>query len=223
MVLAGFKITSVTEEETQIKIEAFSQATAGHCPRCNIYSKSLHGWHLRCPQDLPHIDYGIDLYLTVRRFRCQNPNCPQKTFVERFPGWLAVHARRTERLTKRMREVAFEVGGETGKRILRWFQIATSGDTLIRIMRQTVLRPTTGVRMVGIDDWALKKGRSYGTIIVDLEKQRVIDVLLERTAEIVSQWLQNHPQIELSPPLGIDQPRRQHCLDRYNPHPPTVE
>ena len=104
------------------------------------------------------MEQGLDLQLTVRRFRCVHPECPQKTFVERFPGWLALYARRTERLTRRLRTVAFEVGGEAGRRILRCFQIQTSGDTLIRIMRRVTPAPIDDVRMLGIDDWALKKG-----------------------------------------------------------------
>ena len=83
------------------------------------------------------MEQGIDLHLTVRRLRCVSPDCPQQTLVERFPGWLRMYARRTERLTQRMRRVVFEIGGEAGRRVLRCFQIQTSGDTLIRLMRAT--------------------------------------------------------------------------------------
>jgi transposase len=178
-------------------VVAHSTAKCGICPRCGKTSRALHGWHPRLPQDLPSLEQGIDLHLTVRRFRCVNPDCPQKTFVERFPGWLAVYARRTERLTQRMRMVAFEVGGEAGRRVLRYFQIQTSGDTLLRIIRRTPLVPTESARVLGIDDWALKKGRDYGTLMVDLERHQVVDVLLERTASVVRDWLQNHPQVQL--------------------------
>lgn len=143
------------------------------------------------------MEQGIDLHLSVRRFRCVNPDCPQKTFVERFPGWLAVYARRTERLTQRMRRVAFEIGGEAGRRVLRCFQIQTSGDTLIRLMRATPTVQVSNIRILGIDDWALKKGRAYGTLLIDLEKHQVVDVLLERTAPVVDRWLRQHPDIQV--------------------------
>jgi len=188
---------TVSQENKRLTLAARSQATSGDCPTCGSRSKALHGWHQRIPQDLPSTENGIDLWLTVRRFRCRNLECQQQTFVERFPGWLAVHARRTQRLTQRLRTVAFEVGGEAGRRILRCFQIRTSGDTLIRIMRGTTPVLVDQVQMVGIDDWALKKGRDYGTLIVDLEKHQVVDVLLERTAQVVHDWLQQHPHIQL--------------------------
>ncbi len=178
-------------------VVAHSTAVCGLCPRCGKTSRALHGWHQYLPQDLPSVEQGIDLHLTVRRFRCINPDCPQKTFVERFPGWLAVYARRTERLTQRLRTVAFEVGGEAGRRVLRCFQIQTSGDTLLRVLRRTLLVPTASARVLGIDDWALKKGRDYGTLMVDLERHQVVDVLLERTASVVRDWLQNQPQVQL--------------------------
>ena len=178
-------------------IVAHSTAVCGVCPRCGNASRALHGWHQRLPQDLPSVEQGIDLHLTVRRFRCVNPDCPQKTFVERFPGWLAVYAHRTERLTQRMRTVAFEVGGEAGRRVLRCFQVQTSGDTLIRLIRATPTIWVSDLQMLGIDDWALKKGRDYGTIFIDLEKHQVVDVLLERTAPVVDQWLRQYPDIEV--------------------------
>ncbi|MEO8392151.1 MAG: ISL3 family transposase [Chloroflexota bacterium] len=178
-------------------VVAHSTAMCGICPRCGKTSRTLHGWHQRLPQDLPSVEQGIDLHLSVRRFCCVNPDCLQKTFVERFPGWLPVYARRTERLTQRMRRVAFEVGGEAGRRVLHSFQIQTSGDTLIRLMRATPTIQVSNLRMLGIDDWALKKGRDYGTILIDLEKHQVVDVLLERTALVVEQWLRQHPEIQV--------------------------
>lgn len=206
-------------------VEARSSATSGSCPKCGLVSQALHGWHQRSPQDLPCIEQGVNLCLTVRRFRCLNLECRQKTFVERFPGWLAVHARRTERLTQRLRNVAFEVGGEAARRLLRWFQIETSGDTLIRIMRRTLIMPVSNVRVLGIDDWALKKGRSYGTLLIDLEKHQVVDVLLERTSSVVDHWLRQHPDIqvitrdrssEYSLGIQLGAPQAQVVADRWH-------
>ena len=93
-------------------------------------------------------------------------------------------------LNPAMQHVAFEIGGEAGRRVLRCFQIQTSGDTLIRIVRRTALVQVDEARIIGIDDWALKKGRDYGTLIIDLEQHRVVDVLRERTTQVVSDWLQ---------------------------------
>jgi transposase len=140
---------------------------------------------------------AVRLHLWVKRFCCLNTTCSQKTFVEQFPDWLPAYARRTTQLTDLLRRVAFEVRAETAHRLLKYFQIAASGDTLLRIIRQTRQVSTGFPRIIGVDDWALKKGRSYGTLVVDLEQHRPLDLLLERTSAVVAEWLQQHPGIEI--------------------------
>jgi transposase len=135
--------------------------------------------------------------LNVRRFCCVHVECPQKTFVEQFPEWLPAYARHTTRLNSLIHQIGLEVGGEAGRRILHYFKVPVSGDTIIRRVRQTHLEPPSKPRVIGIDDWAFKKGRSYGTIIVDQEARRVIDLLDDRTAPTLASWLQNHPSIEI--------------------------
>lgn len=190
-------------------------------------SRGLHGWHQRKPQDLPSIDKAVKLALRVRRFLCLNTACPQKTFVERFPEWLPLYARRTTRLSDVVQRIGYEVGGESGSRILKYLQIAVSGDTVLRVIRQmaTSALPERHIRHIGIDDWAVKKGRNYGTIIVDLERHDVIDLLPDRTAETVAQWLQDHPTIEViardrSPDyingIGAGAPQALQVADRWH-------
>ena len=140
---------------------------------------------------------GVRLYLWVKRFRCLNPVCSQQTFVEQFPDWLPTYARRTTRLTEVLRQVAFEVSAEAARRLLKHFQIEVSGDTLLRIIRQTPLGSMGTPQVIGLDDWALKKGQHYGTLLVDLQRHRVIDVLLERTSVVVAAWLKQHPSVEI--------------------------
>jgi Transposase len=97
-----------------------------------------------------------------------------------------------------LRQVAFEVSAEAAHRLVQYFQIVSSGDTLLRIIRQTPAVLIGSPRIIGVDDWALKKGRRYGTVVVDLEEHRPIDLLLERTAAVVTAWLQQHPVLRLS-------------------------
>jgi len=157
----------------------------------------LQGWYHRHPQDLPCQAQTVRLDLQVRRFVCPNTACPQRTFVEQFPEWLPAYARRTLRLTDVLRQVAFTVGGEAGKHIVKVFRIVVSGDTLLRIMRQTPLAPFKMATVIGIDDWAMKKGRRYGTLVVDLERHQALDVLPERTGAVVTDWLKHHPEIAI--------------------------
>jgi transposase len=195
--LSGFIIENIHSAEGAFHIQGQSTAQCACCPRCQQSSTTTHGWHDRHPQDLPGLGQTMRLHLQVRRFRCLNTACPQKTFVEQFPDWLPRYARRTTRLTAVLRQVAFEVSGEVGRRILSHFRVIVSGDTLLRIIRQTQFTSACSPRVIGVDDWAFKKGRRYGTIIVDLEMHRVIDVLPERTAAIVENWLRAHTSVEI--------------------------
>jgi len=114
-----------------------------------------------------------------------------------LPDLLAVHAQRTDRLTVVLREIGFALGGEAGQRITEILQMHWSADTLLRIMRRTVLETPPPARVVGVDDWAIRKGRVYGTILVDLERRRPIDLLPDREAETLADWLKTHPGIEI--------------------------
>lgn len=184
-----------------------------------------HGWYTRRPQDLPCIGQGVDLELTVRRFRCVNPACPRKTFAEQFPDWLPAYARRTTRLTNTMRRVGFEVSAESSRRILGWLRITTSGDTVLRIVKQTPLRLPTTSRVVGIDDWALRKGQRYGSIIIDHETHQVLEIVKGRLSEDIQPWFRSHSEVEIvtrdrSPDyrngLAEAAPQAQQVADRWH-------
>lgn len=183
--------------EDTLCIQAHSLKTIDHCPDCQQPSSSIHSRYTRHPQDLPCTQRGVQLELCVHRFRCANPTCPRRTFVERLPELVPFYARRTRRLTVRLRAVGFEAGAEAGARIGRHFGIQTSGDTLLRVLRQTPETCHSPPRVVGIDDWAFKKGLRYGSILVDLERHCPIDLLPDRQVETVKQWLAQHPSIEM--------------------------
>lgn len=195
--LPGFEIDQVQIREEVLRIEAHSRARFAYCPGCGQSSSSVHSYYTRSPRDLPCSEYRVRLALRVRRFRCFNEGCPRKTFAERLEA-VPPHGQRTIRLTTVLRAVVFEVAAETGTRLTRSLKMPISADTLLRVARQTpmgTIIPTP--RVLGIDDWAFKKGRRYGTILVDLEQHRPIDLLPDRTAETLTAWLQAHPGIEI--------------------------
>jgi transposase len=174
-----------------------STAASAACPRCGTPSDRVHSQYRRTVADLPCHDRPVALRLVVRRFRCAKPDCPQAIFCERLPGLLDAHARSTARLTDAHRAVGFALGGEAGARLAELLDMPTSPDTLLRRVKEAPDEPAPPPRYVGIDDWAFRKGQRYGTVVVDLERGRVIDLLPDREAATVEKWLREHPGVEV--------------------------
>ena len=180
-----------------VEVEAISIRGTCVCPTCGSQSTVTHGWYNRHPQELPSVGQMMRLCLQVRRFCCINSQCSRRTFAEQFPNWLPAYARRTDNLTSLMYRVGLQVSAEVGHQILSYLQVKVSGDTLLRILRKKPLETQASPVIIGVDDWAFKKGRNYGTIVVNLETHRVYDLLPDRTAETLAQWLQVHPSIKV--------------------------
>jgi transposase len=195
--IEGFKITQVTVGEMIIEIHAESTSQVAICPDCGCASTQCHGWYQRHPQAVSSVGRQMRLCLSVKRYRCGNPACQRQTFAEPLSSWLRTFARRTNQLTALLYAVCVEVGAEVAHRIFQHLQIRVSGDTLLRVLRQKPVTPSHDLRVIGVDDWAFKRGRNYGTIIVNLETHQVVDLLPDRTADTLANWLQAHPTIEI--------------------------
>jgi transposase len=138
------------------------------------------------------------MHLQLARWRCCNRRCPRKIFAERVPKLAVPWARRTDRLGEVVQLFGHAMGGRPGERLMSRLGMPVSDDTILRAVKRVNLDSgAVPLRVIGVDDWAWKKGQTYGTILVDLERRRVVDLLPIRSAESVAEWLAQHPEIEL--------------------------
>ena len=181
--LPNCQITDCQLSQQGYILFAHSTNKQASCPLCQQVSNRPHGFYYRKPTDLPISDKPVQLRLRLSRFCCLNPACSKRTFSQPCPDWLPAFARRTTRLAHAQRSVAMMLGGKAGSRLLTHLHMPTSHDTLLRLIRkwQPLIGPTP--HALGVDDWAIRKAKTYGTILVDPERHQPIDLLEGRTAE----------------------------------------
>ena len=195
--LPGCRLDAVQSNPFDLVVEARSKARSAVCPTCGQRSRRIHGLYTRSPADLPVSDRAVGLRLRVRRFRCLRETCPRRTFAEPFPDLVARHARRTDRLAAAQVRTGLTAGAEPGARLLHDLRMSTSPDTVLRLVHKHPTPDAATPRVLGVDDWAWRKGRSWGTILIDLETRRPVDLLPDRTSASVSTWLRDHPGVEI--------------------------
>jgi len=140
----------------------------------------------------------VRIELRVRRFFCGTENCGQQIFTERLPNTVQRYARRTCRLSASLEKITLALGDSAGSRLAQQLGILASDSTLLRQLRgKVIVPPAHAPRVLGIDDWAWRKGHRYGTILCDLERGKVVDLLPDRSTESTAQWLRTHPGTEI--------------------------
>src|ERR1700722_13961657 len=171
----------------------------GSCPRCRPPSTRRHSRYFRHLQDLPVQGAAVVVKMQVSRWRCLNRECERETFTDQLPEIVCPHARRTQRIAELVHLFGHGTGGRPGEKLMKRLGMPISDDTILRHLKRQVARlhAKTTVRVAGIDDWSWRKGRSYGTIIIDLERREVVDVLADRTTTGTAQRLGQHPEVEI--------------------------
>lgn len=191
----GLRLETLSIGTGRVSISVSSGARRSHCPLCGHVSFRAHSRYSRAASDLPWHGISVTLRIFARRFFCDEASCERKIFCERLPD-VAARARKTDRLEGALLAIVLELGGRAGARLATELGLVVGRDALLQRAKRAPLPAPERVRVLGVDDFAFKKGHTYGTVLVDLEHRRVVDLLPERSQESLVAWVKEHPEIE---------------------------
>jgi transposase len=185
---SSLHLLHIEAEGNVITMVVRTTASEVKCPLCGSASTKVHSRYVRLLADLPWMGYAVRLKLHHRRFFCHNPECQRKIFAERLPNVAAPYARRTIRLQDLFTLIGFTSGGEAGSKLVEGMKLFSSPDTLLRLIHtaQEPSHPTP--RVLGVDDFAFRRRRTYGTILIDLEKRLPVDLLAVKRDYLMVYW-----------------------------------
>ncbi len=189
------RVEAIAETDDVVVVRACLAEAGASCPDCGHRATRVQSKYVRTLDDVPWAGRRVRLRVTIRRFHCADTRCSRRIFAERLGDFALPFARRTARADTALEAVAFALGGEAGARLAADLGQPPSPDTLLRLIRRAPEPAVPAVRVCGVDDFAWRKRRRYGTALVDLERHRLIDLLPERSAAGVAAWLRRHPAL----------------------------
>lgn len=191
-------IKEINDTTNKIILKMKSNSRNSICPKCKNISYRHHGTYIRKVQDLPILGKSVELQINAYDYHCDNEECDVKSFAETFDNFIDNYSRKTERLSDFICTTALETSCEGCARVCKAMNIKISGDTVIRmLLRKMEERPeTTCSSTVGIDDFAFKKRKTYGTIIVDEQTRKTVALLSGRDGTTLKEWLRMNQHIK---------------------------
>ncbi len=195
--LSSLVIEDIEDAGEVICVRARTRDGAVACPGCGTETARVHEYRERTAADVPVDGRRVVVTARLRRLRCPVLGCPVQTFREQVPGTLERYQRRTARMAGQLAVVARELAGRASARLLPALGIRASRDTALRALLRIPLPPLQVPRVLGIDDFALRRGLVYATVLIDAETGRRIDVIAGRTTDAARDWLREHPGAEV--------------------------
>lgn len=221
----GIQIEQIRIIENGLVIEVAATSATSCCPLCSQPSSSIHCHYRRTLRDAPCAGRLVQLLLTVRKFSCRNPYCERKVFAERLPAFVEPWARMTIRYCQQLTSIGLATCGKGGARLAARLGIHTTRQTILRRIMDLPDLSAGSILYLGIDDFSFRRGCRFGTILVNLESRRVVDLLPDRKAETSAAWMGQHPDLmavsrdrggDYASAAAAGAPQAIECADRFH-------
>lgn len=193
----GLQMLKIEADPNQVTLTLRSTTARIKCPSCCRSARRIHSRYWRRVVDAPCLGRSVVNHIEVRRFRCDNRACQRQTFAERLGPAIEPYARRTSRQRLQLEAVSVALSAQAAARLSVDLRMAASASTMLRLVRRIPLPVAEPPTCIGVDDWAMRRGHRYGTLIVDLQRRRPIEVLPDREASTLALWLTEHPQVKI--------------------------
>jgi len=194
--LPGFRIDNIKHNNSSINVFASIKSKRSQCPGCGSFSTSVHDSYTRKLADLSAFQNSTTILLRTRKFKCKDSSCDRKVFSEQTPHTMR-YSRRTARASSILDKLSIELTGKLGSLLSKQLLLPVSTSTVTRIAMKQKLPEVIQPIVLGVDDWAFRKGVNYGTILIDMETSRPIELLASRERSDLKRWLKKYPNVKI--------------------------